>query len=193
MAEKRCTATTAAGQPCRNKPREDSEFCKQHSGDDNIGRRTALTEQVGKKIVDLMSLGAFVEDAVRSAGIAPATYYGWIERGEADQERGEETVFSEFVDATTRARVAGKIAAVGHIRRGMQEDWRAAAWYLERTDPENWGRRDSVAHTGKIRTETVEIPDDQERMVTVAEVLAATGAVPAPDDISVLEELIEDE
>jgi hypothetical protein len=30
----------------------------------------------------------------------------------------------------------------------MPDDWKAAAFYLERTDPENWGRSTRHEHSG---------------------------------------------
>jgi hypothetical protein len=33
------------------------------------------------------------------------------------------------------------------ITKAAEKDWRAAAFYLERRDPETWGKRLAVAHT----------------------------------------------
>jgi transposase-like protein len=152
--------------------------CKQHSGDSNVGRKSSLTPEAKKTIVDALSLGAWVEDAARSAGIHPATFYAWMDRGEAEFGNGEATEFSEFYEDATRARVQGRIVAVGHLRRAMPEDWRAAAWYLERSDPANWGRREHLTHTGSMRTEVVEIPNDAERLADVVSIIREAGALP---------------
>jgi len=50
--------------------------------------------------------------------------------------------------------------------------------FLERTDPEHWSRRDRVEHSGQVRTSSVEIPDDEQRMAEVAATLREVGALP---------------
>ena len=56
------------------------------------------------------------------------------------------------------------------IRRAMSDDWRAAAFYLERTDPKRWGRRTSHELQGpeggpiqldEPRTDLSRLSDDQ--------------------------------
>jgi len=44
--------------------------------------------------------------------------------------------------------------------------------FLERTDPEHWSRR------GHVRTSSVEIPDDEQRMAEITAMLREVGALP---------------
>ena len=60
----------------------------------------------------------------------------------------------------------------------MASDWKAAMTFLERTDPEHWSRRGRVEHSGHLRTSSVEIPDDEQRMAEVAAMLREVGALP---------------
>jgi hypothetical protein len=39
---------------------------------------------------------------------------------------------------------------VSIISLAAETDWRAAAFYLERTAPERWGRRDRIEHQGRV-------------------------------------------
>ena len=48
---------------------------------------------------------------------------------------------------------------------------------LERKYPDRLGRRDQVKHSGSIRTEKVEIPDDAGRLEEVGGILADIGVV----------------
>jgi hypothetical protein len=53
--------------------------------------------------------------------------------------------------------------------------------FLERTDPEHWARRARVEHSRDVRTSSVEIPDDEQRMAEVARILRESGALPDED------------
>jgi hypothetical protein len=64
----------------------------------------------------------------------------------------------------------------------MAKDWRAAMTFLERTDPEHWSRRARVEHSGHMRTQAPEIPDDHARMAEVAATLREIGALPDEED-----------
>ena len=52
---------------------------------------------------------------------------------------------------------------------------------LGRTDPEHWSRRARVEHSHHVRTSSVEIPDDEQRMIEVARMLRDVGALPDED------------
>ena len=49
-----------------------------------------------------------------------------------------------------------------HIREASKQDWRAAAFILERRFPERWGRRDALALSGSLDL------TDREAMRTLA-------------------------
>jgi hypothetical protein len=175
-----CTATTAKGQPCKARVMRGRTVCKAHTGDPDIGQRTALTRQVHDQIIRALSAGSYAEDAARAAGVSPTSYFAWMERGEADRESGTDTPFAQFAEAATRAKSEARVAAVAYIRRAMPDDWRAAAWYLERTRPQEWGRRDRVDHTARVTQATVEVPADEDRLAEVARILRDAGALPGP-------------
>jgi transposase len=51
--------------------------------------------------------------------------------------------YREFCKAVLRASADAEVFATATIRRHMKDDWRAAAWYLERRYPQRWRRRES--------------------------------------------------
>ena len=60
-------------------------------------------------------------------------------RGEED-ESGD---FLEFVEAVKKAEAEAEVESVALIRRSAQDgQWQAAAWFLERRKPSDWGRKD---------------------------------------------------
>lgn len=109
------------------------------------GRADKLTPETQKKILDAVRAGAYMEQAAHHAGINQATLYRWLERGAGDDAPAR---FREFREALTRARADAEVGAVAALRRAMPDDWRAAAFFLERSFPVRWRRRDSHEHTG---------------------------------------------
>jgi hypothetical protein len=55
-----------------------------------------------------------------------------------------ERAYLDFAVHVERARAEAEVALVALITRASREDWRAAAWLLERSKPQRWGRRDNV-------------------------------------------------
>lgn len=108
------------------------------------GRKHGLTAEVARTIVDALEAGAFQRDAAHAAGISEATYYRWLQAGAQPDAHPE---LREFYEAATRARARAKVDALKRVRCAMGDEWRAAAWYLERSYPAEYGRV-RVEHSG---------------------------------------------
>ena len=101
-----------------------------------------LTEEAHASIVDALRAGNYVEDAVAAAGLHKATYYRWIEQGEADLEHDKDTAQARLCDAVRQASAASEVEYLTIIREaGERGQWRAAAWFLEHRYPDKWGPR----------------------------------------------------
>ncbi len=101
---------------------------------------------------------------MRASGVSERTYYRWLAEGEP--EDGPEH-FRQFRRGVTRARAQARVAYAAVIRRAANEgDWKAAAWFLERSEPEEWGLKRKLEHSGPggsaIRHETVPDPTVRE-------------------------------
>lgn len=178
-----CTATTKKGAPCGNQAKRGEALCASHLG--LAHRPTKLSEDVQHRVVVLLRQGNYAETAARFAGISPATFHGWRERGEADLDAGMRSEFSEFFEATTRARAEGEATLLQQIRLAAQGaggkpgDWRAAAWILERTAPDRFGARQELKHSGDgLRLAgPPELPQDEDRLREVASILSDIGVL----------------
>ena len=103
-----------------------------------MGRPTKLTPEVQAKVVEALRLGAPRKLAAEYAGIAYDTLREWcLRRGPA---------YVAFAVALKEAESKGSVAALAKIQKAATDgQWQAAAWLLERRDPENFGRRQVVA------------------------------------------------
>jgi hypothetical protein len=107
--------------------------------------RSKLTPAVHEAIVKMVGSGAFVETACEAAGIHKAQYYRWLKL--ADDPTADKR-YATFRDATTRARAQSESQMIDVVMRSAPGDWRAAAWYLEHSHAERYGKREKVELTG---------------------------------------------
>jgi transposase len=108
------------------------------------GRRSKLTAEVHDKIVTAVRAGNYAEVAAQYAGISERTYYNWIAKGEQDADGP----YLQFMQAIRAAEGEAEAVAMITIRKAWGDDWKAAAWYLERKFQAKWGRHDRIDHAG---------------------------------------------
>jgi len=111
----------------------------------NVSRPSKLTTSTTEAVTAGLTAGLYLDDAARAAGIAPSTLYAWLRRGRAaevaDTPEPGDLEFLEFLEAVEKARAEARRAAVSIILDAARGGtWQAAAWYLERTAPDKYGR-----------------------------------------------------
>lgn len=143
------------------------------------GRQSKLTPEVQDKIVEALKHGNYQDAAAAYAGISESTFHNWMNRGREEARRiadGEkanpkETIYLELLEAVEKARSEAEVRNVMYIQRAAQEGtWQAAAWFLERSHPRKWGRKDRHEHVGDngepIRV-SVSTADLEEKVKTI--------------------------
>ncbi|HEY4897587.1 MAG TPA: transposase [Solirubrobacteraceae bacterium] len=110
-----------------------------------MARPTKLTPELQERIIKAVRAGNYAEAAARASGIAPSTYYRWLQRGTVE----EHGAYRDFSEAVRQAEAEAEVHAVAILRRAMGEDWRAALAYLERRYPGRWRRHTSTELTGR--------------------------------------------
>lgn len=129
------------------------------------GRKSRLSKEVQEQLTNFISRGHFETMACAACGIPESTYFRWKELGEDHlEQRGDRRVlvrakspYREFREAVEKAKAQARMihlenirsAAFDTVRDGdktkiVSKNWTASAWYLERTAPEMFGRRDTV-------------------------------------------------
>jgi hypothetical protein len=96
--------------------------------------------------------GTTIKTAATLAGISERGYHLWKKRGREEIDRVDESprrsvrkserMYVEFVKRTEQARRKAVRKRVENVRDAGKEDWRAAAWMLERMDKENWTKKE---------------------------------------------------
>ena len=108
-----------------------------------MARPTKLTPEVHEAIVDGINAGLTFRLSCARAGVTPATFYNWLEKGEVAQSGA----LMEFFNAVERAKADSALRLISQITLQAPADWRAAAFILERRFPDDYGKRTEV--TGK--------------------------------------------
>jgi IS30 family transposase len=93
------------------------------------GRPRALDDTKRREICALISAGCGIEGAARYVGCAASTV------------RREGIRNPEFGDALRRAHLSAELAPLQLMREFARKYWRAAAWLLERTNPQRFAKQ----------------------------------------------------
>ena len=136
-----------------------------------MARPSKLTGERQQKILDALRAGNYLETAARYAGVHRDTLNEWRKK------------FPDFSDAVDEARAAAEAKNVAIVQRAAELHWQAAAWWLERSFPERYGRRErrEIANAdGPIRVE-VERERSPERLRELLRVAVELGWDPTAD------------
>src|SRR5512140_887780 len=103
--------------------------------------RPKLEPALTQRLVDLIRAGNYLEVAATAAGIHRSTLHRWMRHGRA-QQRGR---YRKFLSAVEKAQAESESRDVAIIAKAASDDWKAAAWRLERKQPRRYGPRVAVS------------------------------------------------
>jgi hypothetical protein len=83
--------------------------------------RPVLSEDARERVVAALRAGSDEARAIRFAKVDPALYYSWLERGEADLERGAFTEQAQFARDVQQAKSESAVTAMAAVRAAMRE------------------------------------------------------------------------
>lgn len=116
-----------------------------------------FTQALADKFVEIVRRGNFRETACAQVGVDPSTMRKWL-RAAANGDRR----FTKFVRALDEAEAEAEDVMVAAVRVAAKNDWRAAAWYLERRGPKRWGFRAGVEVSVKEEiTRVIDVVEQQ--------------------------------
>lgn len=101
------------------------------------GPRLLLTKELQAKIVDRLKVCGTFDDVAASVGVNRASLFAWRLKGE-QQKAGP---YRDFVVALEQAVRERRIAREAKVIRHGDQDWRALAWLMERTEPKRYAPR----------------------------------------------------
>jgi hypothetical protein len=109
----------------------------------NKGNPRKFTPERAMEMLNYFAVGGLKQDVCEAVGIDRGSLVNWEEKARDTEKSTEE--LRAFVEWMGRKRALRRIEALARIQRaGMEGTWTAEAWYLERSDPNNWRQRNSV-------------------------------------------------
>ena len=124
-------------------------------------RRGKKSEAAIEAVLQMIEVGTPVRFAVVAGGVCRQTWHKWVKADKVLQERVEEAVCKAVAFAVTQ------------VRSAARDSWQAAAWYLERTQPEFF----ALHTTQDVRTFVEAEGDDIEFKVQFADGAAVPASV----------------
>lgn len=125
-----------------------------------MGRKSKLTEELIETASKLISAGNYQKHVAQYLNLSEETWYRWLREG----ERGKSGLKRQFYESIKKAEAEAIARNVALIQKAAQEgNWQAAAWWLERKFPEEWGRNRLDIHTeGDTIIRIVEVGENTE-------------------------------
>jgi len=121
-----------------------------------MARPTLYTKKLGRALCAQVEGGVTLRVAARTHGISRTTLYNWLAHGAKGREP-----YATFRARLERSQAACEVGLTLSMFEASKDDWRAAAWFLEKRFPKRWG--------SKHRLDVVKAPGD----MTDAELEAA--------------------
>jgi len=177
------------------------------------GRPRKLTEEKLEEVVAKVLEGNFVATAARACGISEGGFHHWMKLGREVYARLEnyeinrqplvesEVIYMDFAVGVETARAMAETDMVNKVTTSAIEDWRAAAWWLERVHAGRFARQQRLETTVKgdpdnpIQVEVSAKDTLVERLTAIAERRTAGEALmpPREDDVTIEDAEIVDE
>ncbi|MDP2217807.1 MAG: hypothetical protein Q8J68_11045 [Methanolobus sp.] len=143
-----------------------------------MGRKKGSTimAEVSEPLIKLLKSGVPVIHACDAVGITSVTYYDWMKRGELETT-GQ---YHDFYLLVKQARAEAIARNVAIIQKAATHTWQAAAWWLERTCPAEFGRREVEIN---MTQNNVEVNTDETRERITSRINSIAAKIRAPEDL----------
>ena len=107
------------------------------------GRKTLLTPEVHKKIVDYTRAGAFAWVAAQACGVDPSTFRRWMRYGQ-----NPKSPYYLFCTQVKRAQAEARVLAEAEVRNGQAFQWLRYGPGRERPGEPGWTESKEITGAG---------------------------------------------
>lgn len=101
-----------------------------------------LNKALIKKVEKYASEGMYNVVICQLIGITEQTFYDWLNKAEAEKEKGIVSLYTEFSESLKKADAERERKWLKEIDK--DPSWQSKAWCLERKYRDRWGRNDTL-------------------------------------------------
>lgn len=109
---------------------------------------TKYNDELVSELIKYIELGNYYNTACQAVGISKETFYTWLK---------EKPDFSDSVKKAESKAIARNVMI---IQKAASKSWQAAAWFLERKEYRDWGRKELI---GGLESEPIKIIHEYDR------------------------------
>lgn len=148
-------------------------------------RKAKLSTERIDQICSLVRMGSYLSVAAQAVGVTDKCVHDWLREGRealdieermAGKLTPRQHLCKQFVEKYQIAQAEAEINDLRRIDIAADELWTAAAWKLERKNPERWGRKDNLAISGEV-TQNINITHVIVNLIQTIESTATSGIV----------------
>ena len=100
-----------------------------------------LTDSLCDEICNDIKAGVPIIHSAVAHGISQTTFYDWYNKGKTATRKSK---FKTFYERVEEAKSVAITLRARRIYKAGETNWQADAWWLERVDPDNFGRKDNL-------------------------------------------------
>lgn len=129
----------------------------------SCGAPCKLNDEVTKKLINALNLGATYTLACNYAGISFDTFRKWMRHG-LEEETGK---YRTFYDIVKKAQGDAAVMWLAKIEKAASKSWQAAAWKLERRYPKDYGRsiKENLIETNHVKNVSILSDEELQKIV----------------------------
>lgn len=113
-----------------------------------------FSPEVAEKLAHGVELGLGFKKACRAVGIPTTTGKRWRRNGKRDLAAGVDSPYAQLEEVLQAAESDVEDKALRSVLVQAEADWRAGAWYLERTRPDRWSKQ-ATARVAELLLERI--------------------------------------
>lgn len=118
-----------------------------------------LTKKMQEGICKDISEGVPILYACQRHGICQSTFYTYYRKGEEAQS-GK---YRDFYNAIEEAKAEAIAFHAKQIHKASFQTWQASAWWLERTCPESFGKKDHIELKSESKVKVSSLKEEEEK------------------------------
>lgn len=148
----------------------------------------AWTPEAHERFMNMIRKGHYISSACSGSGLNRRNVDKWVQKGRQSKQLAERNFYTEFVEEFDFAMSLAEDKFLSVVSNAGEDDWRAAAWVMERRWADRWAKKETqnvtLSGDGGGPVQMLNL-STEEKVAILAQLTSATGeAGPEEEDLS---------